>query len=178
MKMMTGSGSALQGWGGSASLVDGLCYLWGWWRPCWWAGGVGCRCGSRSPPGWAAPAAPAGIHCTPNITTISRPINISQQNRTRPISTLELFEIVFGSVADPGNGAFLTPGSWILDPDPGWRKIQIQDSGWRKIQIQDPGSGIWDEKHGFSCICTMQKLERQRKMYPIYLKNTKHLQTC
>ncbi len=32
---------------------------------------------------------------------------------------------VSSSVADPGSGAFLTPGSWIRDP--GWKKIRMLD---------------------------------------------------
>ncbi len=38
------------------------------------------------------------------------------------------FGIQIGSVADPGSGAILTPGSGIRNP--GWVKIQDPDPGW------------------------------------------------
>jgi hypothetical protein len=40
------------------------------------------------------------------------------------------------NIADPGSGAFLSPGS------------RIQNPGWKKSQSQDPGSGFQDEHSG------------------------------
>jgi hypothetical protein len=52
---------------------------------------------------------------------------------------LEKFFINYTSVADPGSGAFLTPGSGIKDgkksdPDPGWKEF------WSGIRDKHPGS--------------------------------------
>jgi hypothetical protein len=49
------------------------------------------------------------------------------------------FILTFVSVsfADPGSGAFLSPGSGIRIRDPGWSN--------GRIRIRDPGSGIRDK---------------------------------
>ncbi len=51
---------------------------------------------------------------------------------------------------DPGSGAFLTPGSGMINPDHNSESLEtflgqklkyflILDPGWKKIRIQDPG---------------------------------------
>jgi hypothetical protein len=53
---------------------------------------------------------------TNNLTTCFRKRLYIKEDGWSEIKTIQ-----FDSVADPdpGSGAFLPPGSWILDPDPG-----------------------------------------------------------
>jgi len=51
----------------------------------------------------------------------------------------------FAGVADPGSGAFLTPGSGIRDEHPGSYFLQIETIFWGKVLKffdADPGTGI------------------------------------
>jgi hypothetical protein len=99
----------------------------------------------------------------PTLTKMFRPDQNALLKLQKYTDDVDIFKKLTSSVADPGSGAFLTPGSGIRDEQPGSyfrvnSSMRIRDLGWKKF-----GFGIRDKHPGSATLLTSKNVAQKQQ---------------